>query len=198
MLAGRYVDTREAEATTLGQALERYAREVTPSKKGAKRGPTGSSDGLPTLSHPSPLPRYAVLTWQLGAMQNSKPGRSPITSGLISPSSRTYTLSPRRNRTSRSRTLAQKSENQVRGRVAMCECRMGKKRQSSPRPRRSTRNSLPGSSWQWKPACGVGNWRACAGSGSQAGWSSCPTLKTEWREAFRFQSARWHCCPRSL
>lgn len=37
MLAGRYVDTREAEATTLGQALERYAREVTPSKKGAKR-----------------------------------------------------------------------------------------------------------------------------------------------------------------
>jgi integrase len=36
MLAGRYVDTREAESLTLAEALERYGREVTPSKKGAK------------------------------------------------------------------------------------------------------------------------------------------------------------------
>lgn len=37
MLAGRYVDTREAETTTLHEALVRYAREVTPTKKGAQR-----------------------------------------------------------------------------------------------------------------------------------------------------------------
>ena len=36
MLAGRYVDTREAESLTLAEALARYGREVTPSKKGAK------------------------------------------------------------------------------------------------------------------------------------------------------------------
>lgn len=36
MLQGRYVDTREAEATTLAEALDRYAREITPSKKGAR------------------------------------------------------------------------------------------------------------------------------------------------------------------
>ena len=36
MLAGRYVDTREAESLTLADALERYGREVTPCKKGAK------------------------------------------------------------------------------------------------------------------------------------------------------------------
>jgi len=36
MLAGRYVDTREAESLTLAEALERYGREVTPGKKGAK------------------------------------------------------------------------------------------------------------------------------------------------------------------
>jgi integrase len=37
MLSGRYVDTREAEATTLREALARYGREVTPGKKGAAR-----------------------------------------------------------------------------------------------------------------------------------------------------------------
>ena len=35
MLAGRFVDTSEAQNTTLRTALERYREEVTPSKKGA-------------------------------------------------------------------------------------------------------------------------------------------------------------------
>ncbi len=34
---GKYVDTREAESTTLIECLNRYGREVTPSKKGASR-----------------------------------------------------------------------------------------------------------------------------------------------------------------
>ena len=34
---GKYVDTREAESTTLIECLDRYGREVTPSKKGASR-----------------------------------------------------------------------------------------------------------------------------------------------------------------
>jgi integrase len=37
MQRGLWRDTSEAEATTLGEALERYAREVTPRKKGARR-----------------------------------------------------------------------------------------------------------------------------------------------------------------
>lgn len=37
MLGGRYVDTREAESLTVADALDRYKREVTPGKKGAKR-----------------------------------------------------------------------------------------------------------------------------------------------------------------
>ena len=32
---GQWVDRREAEATTLHEALERYEREITPRKKGA-------------------------------------------------------------------------------------------------------------------------------------------------------------------
>lgn len=35
MIRGVFVDRREAEHTTLGQALERYAREITPQKRGA-------------------------------------------------------------------------------------------------------------------------------------------------------------------
>lgn len=34
---GAFVDRSEAERTTLGEALERYRREITPTKKGAKR-----------------------------------------------------------------------------------------------------------------------------------------------------------------
>lgn len=34
---GNYVDTTEAERTTLGEALGRYEREVTPRKKGAEQ-----------------------------------------------------------------------------------------------------------------------------------------------------------------
>lgn len=34
---GRFVDRREAESTTLLEALERYEREITPRKKGAKQ-----------------------------------------------------------------------------------------------------------------------------------------------------------------
>lgn len=34
---GCFVCRSEAEATTLGEALERYKREVTPNKKGASR-----------------------------------------------------------------------------------------------------------------------------------------------------------------
>ncbi len=37
MLRGRYIDTREAEATMLREALQRYLSEVTPTKKGAKQ-----------------------------------------------------------------------------------------------------------------------------------------------------------------
>jgi hypothetical protein len=37
MRRGRYVSFREAEDTTLGEALERYLREVTPTKKGAEQ-----------------------------------------------------------------------------------------------------------------------------------------------------------------
>jgi integrase len=37
MQRGLWRDTSEAEATTLGETLERYLREVTPRKKGAKR-----------------------------------------------------------------------------------------------------------------------------------------------------------------
>ena len=37
MDAGNHYDQAEANATTLGEALDRYAREVTPGKKGAKQ-----------------------------------------------------------------------------------------------------------------------------------------------------------------
>jgi len=37
MRRGRYVSLREAQETTLGEALERYLREVTPTKKGAEQ-----------------------------------------------------------------------------------------------------------------------------------------------------------------
>jgi len=37
MARGRFVDRREAESTTLGEALDRYLREVTPQKRSADR-----------------------------------------------------------------------------------------------------------------------------------------------------------------
>jgi len=37
MSRARFVDMREAERTTLAEALDRYAREITASKKGAKQ-----------------------------------------------------------------------------------------------------------------------------------------------------------------
>ena len=37
MRQGQYIDRREAEETTFAEALERYAREVTPKKKGARQ-----------------------------------------------------------------------------------------------------------------------------------------------------------------
>ena len=45
MLKGQYVDTREAEVTTLAEALERYAREVTPKRKVQKTSCHGLYNG---------------------------------------------------------------------------------------------------------------------------------------------------------
>lgn len=47
---GTYVDTTEAERTSLREALERYEREVTPAKRARSRSAIASPSGSATIS----------------------------------------------------------------------------------------------------------------------------------------------------